>query len=205
MIDRRTIIDNHNDIDPGLQSLSDTAIMLETSQALTSIYPHLIKIKAYCGDPFDDFVEPFFFNFTYSAFSGKTGVIIKPTETHKYGFHLHRYQKINHIIARPKQFPVLIIQDGQQKKLTEIDLTDKELTFIQFGDTNNYLSGDNDQVNVDTVNFDYSELAMTDGKSGLTFKDTETIWIKNDLLDFDFIAETYDQKEHRHFKHIYAD
>ena len=70
---------------------------------------------------------------------------------------------------------------------------------------NNYLSGDDDQVNIETVNFDYSELILTDKQTGLTFKDTETIWIKNDLLDFDFIAETYNKKENEHFKHIYAD
>jgi len=205
MIDRRKIIENHDEIDLGLKKLSDTDIMFETSRALTNIFPHLIKIRAHCSDPFDDFVESFFFNFAYLAFSSKTGVIIKQTETHKYGFHLHRYQKINHIIARPRQFPVQIIQKGQQRLLTKNDLSDKELVFIQFGDTDNYLSGDNEQVNIDTVNFDYSELVQTDIKTGLTYKDIGTIWIKNDLLDFDFVAETYDQKEHKHFKHIYSD
>jgi hypothetical protein len=205
MIDRRTNIENHDEIDLELRKLSETDIMLETSRTLASIYPHLVKIRAHCNDPFDDFVEPFFFNFAYLTFSSKTGIIIKSKETHKFGFHLHRYQNINHIIARPKQFPILIVQNGQERILTETDLKNKELAFIQFGDMDNYLSGDDDQVNIDTVNFDYSELVLTEKQTGLTFKDTGTIWIKNDLLNFIFVAETYNQKEHKHFKHIYAD
>ena len=105
MIDNRTIKNQHQEIDKQLKNLSDTEIILEFSRLLISIYPHLVKTRNHCYDPFDDISENLYFNFVHSTFSGKYGAITDRQETHKYGFSLHCYRQINHISITPKNFP----------------------------------------------------------------------------------------------------
>ena len=207
MIDKRTIKKQHSEIDEKLKSLSDTEIMLEFSRLLTSIYPHLVKTQNHCYDPFDDISESLYFNFVHSTFSGKYGCVIDRQETQKYGFSLHCYRHINHISIIPKNFPFTC--DSSQGQLTFKDkqeLEDKEFVFIQFGDKHNYLSGDSDQVDIDTVNFDFVNFVIVDRKSGLNFRNLDSVWIDKNLVDFELVLEDFDKAEHEFYKaDTYAD
>ncbi len=207
MKDKRTIINQHDETDEQLKSLSDTSIMLEFSKLLTSIYPHLIKVGTHCYDPYDDISESLFLNFVYSTFSGKYGAIINKHQIHRYGFTLHCYHKINHIEVKPKSFPLtLIASQGQQAILTEEELKDKELIFIAFGDTVNNLSGDPSQVNPETVNFNFTLIAIVDSETGLYFRNAKHHWVANNLIEFELVLEDYNKDEHQYYKqNYYAD
>lgn len=201
MIDKRTIKKQHQEIDDQLKNLSDTEIMLEFSRLLTSIYPHLVKTHNHCYDPFDDISENLYFNFVHSAFSGKYGSVINRQETHKYGFSLHCYRNINHISILPKNYPFTC--DSSQGKLTFKDkheLEDKEFIFILFGDKQYYLSGDSEQVDVETVNFDFVNFVMVDKRTGLNFRDQDSLWVDKNLVDFELVLEDFDKTVHEIFK-----
>lgn len=207
MIDNRTIKNQHQEIDEQLNSLSDTEIMLEFSRLLTSIYPHLVKTHNHCYDPFDDISENLYFNFVHSTFSRKYGSIIDRQETQKYGFSLHCYRHINHISITPKNFPFTC--DSSQGQFTFKDkqeLDDKEFVFILFGDKQNYLSGDSDQVDIESVNFDFVNFVMVDRKSGLNFRNQSSLWADKILVDLELVLEDFDKAEHEFYKaDTYAD
>jgi len=201
MIDKRTIKNQHQETEEQLKNLSDTEIMLEFSSLLISIYPHLVKTHNHCYDPFDDISENLYFNFVHSTFSGKYGSVINRQETHKYGFSLHCYRRINHISISPKIFPFTC--DSSQGQLTFKDkheLDDKEFVFILFGDKQNYLSGDSDQVDTETVNFDFVNFVIIDRKSGLNFRNQDTLWADKNLVDFELVLEDFDKAEHEFYK-----
>ncbi len=207
MIDKRTTKNQHQEIDEQLKNLSDTEIMLEFSSLLNSIYPHLVKTHNHCYDPFDNISEVLYFNFVHSTFSGKYGSIINRQETHKYGFSLHCYRNINHISIAPKHFP--FTSESSQGQLTFKDkqeFEDKEFIFILFGDKQNNLSGDSDQVKVETVNFDFVNFIMVDKKSGLNFRNQDSLWVDKNLVDFELVLEDFDKAEHEFYKtDTYAD
>ncbi|MDT3739258.1 MAG: hypothetical protein RO257_07115 [Candidatus Kapabacteria bacterium] len=207
MIDRRTIKKQNQEIDEELENLSDTEIMLEFSKLLTSIYPHLVKTKNYCYDPYDNISENLYFNFVHSTFSGKYGCDIEIQETHKYGLSLHCYRHLNHILITPKNFPFTC--NNSQKQLTFKDkqeLDNKVFVFIQFGDKQNYLSGDSNQVNVNTVNFEFVNFVIVDKKTGLNFRNQEDLWVDSNLVDFELVLEDFDKAEHQFYKmETYAD
>lgn len=207
MIDKRTIKNQHQEIDEKLKNLSDTEIMLEFSKLLASIYPHLVKTQNYCYDQFDDISENLYFNFVHLTFSGKYGFVIDRQETHKYGFSLHCYRHINHISIIPKKFPFTC--DSSQGQLTfkeKHELDDKEFVFIQFGDKQNYLSGESDQVDVENVNFNFVNFVIVDKKSGLSFRNQDTLWADRNLVDFELVLEDFDKAEHEFYKaDTYAD
>ncbi|MGE5395188.1 MAG: hypothetical protein ACM3P1_10605 [Candidatus Saccharibacteria bacterium] len=205
MIDKRYKKEFLVDRDPRLESISDTDLILEYSKTLNDIYPHLIKIYAHCYDPYDEVVMNLFCNMIYSAFSVKYGIAIKYNETHTYGFTLHRFHKINHIVAFPKSLPIECIVNNESLYLNSNDLKNKELIFIQFGDTKNCLTGGEDEIDLKTVNFHYSELYIVDKDSGLRFKNSSPVWIKNELIEFSLVVEDYDSEEHKYYKEIYAD
>ncbi|MBK7174826.1 MAG: hypothetical protein IPH84_16710 [Bacteroidales bacterium] len=205
MIDKRRIIDFDYDKDERLSCLSDTEIIVEFSTTLSDLYPHLIKLLCHCYDPYDEVVMNLFYNLIYSTLSSKYGVKINYKETHTYGFTLHRYHLINHIQVSPKSFPLKCIINNVVSYLQKEDLSNKELIFIQFGDTKNFLTSGEDQINIETVNFDYSELCIVDNKSGLRFRGQPSLWVKNELVDYELVLETYDDEEHKYYLDKYAD
>lgn len=201
MIDKRTIKNQHQEIEDQLKTLSDTEIMLEFSRLLDSTYPHLVKTHNHCYDYFDNISEHLYFDFVYSTFSGKYGSVINRQETHKYGFLLHCYRHINHISIIPKNFPFNC--DSSQRQLTfkeKEELDDKELVFIQFGDKHNYLSGCSNEVDVDSVNFDFVNFVIINKKSGLNFPNQDSLWINKNLVDFELVLEDFDKAEHKFHK-----
>jgi len=201
MIDKRTIKIQHQKIDDQLKNLSDTEIMIEFSRLLTSIYPHLVKTRNHFNDPYDDISESLYFNFVHSTFSGKYGSVIDRLETHKYGFLLHCYRHINHISVTPKNYPFTCdSSEGQLTFKDKQELDDKEFIFILFGDKQNYLSGDSDQVDVETVNFDFVNFVMVDKRTGLNFRNQDSLWVDKNLVDFELVLEDFDKAEHEFYK-----
>ncbi len=207
MQDRRSLKNQHQEIDEYLKNLSDTEIMVEFSKLLTSMYPHLIKTHTHCFDTFDDITEDLFFNYVHSTFSSKYGVVIDKHETQKYGFILHCYRKINHIILRPKNFPFTYTDsNGQVITNDATKLEEKELVFILFGDTQNFLSGEIDEVDTQSVNFDFINFVIVDKRTGLNFRNQDSFWVNKDLVDFELVLEDFDKEEHEFYKaDIYAD
>jgi hypothetical protein len=201
MIDKRVKTDfSLTEKDDRLNQLSDSEIILEFSKILTSIYPHLVKIYANCYDPFDDIAEGLYNNFVYQTFAAKYAKLIDYSETHRYGLNLHCYHKINHIELKPKEFPISLICNSESVALTIDQFQDIELIFIQFGDTVNNLTGGEDYVNVETVNFNYSEIAIVDKETGLRFRNTNNFWVDNALVEFELVLEDYDNAEHQFYK-----
>jgi hypothetical protein len=207
MLDKRTIFKQHEEISQDLLNLTDTEIVLEFSKILTLIYPSLVKLEEHCYDTFDVITESLYFDTIYSAFSGKYGAVIAREETHKYGFSLHCYHKLNHINITPKEFPTTILStSGIEMEITEDFFKTKELVFIDFGDTVNFFSADKDNIDLKSVNFDYSRLAIVDKNIGLTFKDEDQYWIINSNVEFELVLEDYSKDEHQFYKiDLYAD
>ena len=200
MIDKRKKQNQHDEIDNRLVNLTDTEIMLEFSKLLTSIYPHLVKIYAHHYDPYDKISEDLFYSFVYSTFSAKYGAIINRNEIHKYAFNLHCYHKIHRIQIKPKSFPLALVSaPGHVATLTEDFLKGKDLIFIQFGDTENNLTGDAPN-NLAAVNFNFTQFTIVDSKTGLNFRNYHPCWVNNKLVDFDLVLEDYDKNEHQFYK-----
>lgn len=207
MKDKRTSKNQHDEVDVKLMDLSDTNILLEFSKLLTSSYPHLIRIGAFCYDPYDNFAESLYYNFVYTAFSSKYGAIIDSHQIHRYGFTLHSYHKIHHIEIKPKSYPLTLVSKSiEHVSLTEGQLKNKELIFISFGDTINNLSGHADEVDAKTVNFNFTEFAMIDNKTGLYFRNANHFWVENSLIDYELVLDDYSKEEHQYYKqNFYAD
>lgn len=201
MIDKRKILKQHDEVDALLQNLTDTEILLEFSKALTLLYPSLVKLRSHCYDNFDNVSENLFFDLVYYTLAGKYGAIISKTETHKYGFTLHTYRHINHISIKPKAFPISFTDsNGQTILFNETDFADKEFVFIQFGDTVNLLSSDEEDLLIDKVNFEYVNFAIVDRAKGLYFRNSDHYWVDKHLVDFDLVLEDYSQNEHKYYK-----
>jgi hypothetical protein len=80
------------------------------------------------------------------------------------------------------------------------ELDDKEFVFILFGDKQNYLSGNSEQVDTETVNFDFMNYIIIDRKSELNFRNQETLWADKNLVDFELVLEDFDKAEHKFYK-----
>lgn len=109
---------------------------------------------------------------------------------------LHCYRNINHISVTPKKFPFSC--SSSQGLLTfknKKEFVDKEFVFILFGDKQNYLSGDSDQVDIETVNF-----VITGKKTGLSFRNQNSLWVDKNLVDFELVLEDFDKAEHKFYK-----
>jgi len=206
MIDKRKVLKQHDERDASLESLSDTEILLEFSKVLALVYPSLIKLRSHCYDNFDHVSENLFYDLVYYTFSSKYGTIIDKNETHRYGFSLHTYRHIHHICIKPKSFPFAFTDTSAQNVLfTEADFNYKEFIFIQFGDTVNNLSSDEEDLALDKVNFEFVNFAIVDKVSGLYFRNSDHYWSDKKLVDFELVLEDYDFKEHKNFKTKYAD
>jgi hypothetical protein len=206
MLDYRKIPKQHDEIDPLLNNLSDTEILLEFSKVLTMLYPSLTKLRSHCYDNYDFVSENLFYDLVYYTFSSKYGAIIDKNETHKYGFTLHTYRHIHHICIIPKSFPFSFTDsDGKIMLLTEADFNNKELVFILFGDKINNLSSDEEDLILNEVGFDFVNFAIVDKSKGLYFRNSDHYWVNKKLVGFEVVLEDYNVKEHENYKHKFAD
>jgi len=196
MIDNRILKIKNHEIDDSLCELTDTKIMLNFQQAITSLYPHLIPIQSHAYYAWDDIVMPLFFEMVYKTFTHKYGIEIEPEETHTYMFSLKYYQGIHHIECFPKTSSFKGILDNEYFEVNEEDLKGKRLIFKSFGDSIHCLTTGLDVENTDAVNFELVEIDVVCAQSnGITDIDgCTTFFIHKDDIEFVFIAETFNQK-----------
>ena len=202
MIDNRKKLNyGYTTKDDRLEVLSDTEIVLEFPNLLSSVYPHLIKVYAHCYDPFDEIAESLFYSFVYKTFESKYGIPVNYSETHRYAFDLHCFQRINHIQVKPKNYPFTLIHSSGETLICEkSEFQGKAIVFIQFGDTVNNLTGGEEYVDIQTVNFNFTEIKIVDIKTGLPFRSQDNYWISNTEVEYELVLEDYDQEEHQFFK-----
>lgn len=207
MIDRRTKKEEGCEVEERLANISDTQILLNFQRAITSLYPHLIPILAHCYDPWDGISEGMFYQMVYLTFAGKYGVPISSKEHHKYGFSNHCFRKIHHIECLPKQKVIPMICNEEQVFLSCDDLSGRILIFREFGDSKYWLPGDIDSSEASNVKFDHTAVEIVSLESGFRFRDLSenSYFIHNDHLDYAFVAETYDSKEHEYYREVFED
>ncbi|MGG0391607.1 hypothetical protein ABEZ76_27060 [Priestia megaterium] len=195
MIDNRLSKIKNHEVDDSLSELTDTEILLNFQQAITSLYPHLIPIHAYAYNAWDDIVMPLFYEMVYNTFAYKYGIEIEPDETHTYMFSLRYYQGIHHIQCFPKSSSFKGILNNDYFEVNEEILKGKRLIFKSFGDTVHYLTTGLDIENTDAVNFELVEIDVVCAQSN-RLTDVEgctTFFIHKDDVEFMFIAETFNQ------------
>jgi len=195
MIDNRILKIKNHEIDDSLSKLTDTKILLNFQQAITSLYPHLIPIHAHAYYAWDDIVMPLFYEMVYNTFTYKYGIEIKPDETHTYMFSLRYYQGIHHIECFPKMSFFKGILDNEYFEVNEENLKGKRLIFKSFGDSIHCLTTGLDIENADAVNFELVEIDVVCAQSNrLTdIEGCTTFFIHKDDVEFVFIAETFNQ------------
>jgi len=199
MIDNRLSKIKNHEVDDALSELTDTDILLNFQQAITSLYPHLIRIHAHAYYAWDDIVMPLFYEMVYTTFAYKYGIEIEPNETHTYMFSLRCYQGIHHIECFPKMESFKGILNNDYFEVNDKDLKGKRLIFKSFGDSVHYLTTSLDTGNTDAVNFELVEIDVICSQSNrLTDIDgCTTFFIHKDDVEFVFIAETFNQHLHR--------
>lgn len=207
MIDRRTKKEEGCEIEEGLENISDTQILLNFQRAIISLYPHLVPILAHCDDSWDDLSEGLFYQMVYMTFAGKYGVPISSKEHHKYGFSNHCYRKIHHIECIPNQKVIPMICNEEQVSLSGEDFSGRVLVFREFGDPNYWLSGEIAPSEASNVKFDHTAVEIVSLESGFRFRDLSenSYFIQNDHLNYAFVAETYDSKEHEFYREVFED
>ena len=199
MIDNRLSKIKNHEVDAALSELTDTDILLNFQQAITSLYPHLIPIHAHAYDAWDDIVIPLFYEMVYKTFTYKYGIEIEPNETHAYMFTLRCYEGIHHIECFPKMASFKGILNNDYFEVNDEELKGKRLVFKSFGDSVHYLTTGLDTENTDAVNFELVEVNVICSQSNrITDIDgCTTFFIHKDDVEFMFIAETFNQHLHR--------
>lgn len=195
MIDKRDLKEFEHEIDDTLQGISDTSILINFQQAIVSLYPHLIPINAFAYDPWDDIVMPLFYEMVYNTFSFKYGIDIDWNETHTYMFTLRCYKGINHIECIPKHPTIKALVNDEWVEINNNDLEGKVLVFKSFGDGVHFLTGGLDVDDAYNVRFDLVEVDIVSTLTGYCSK--ESVFINKDDLDFEFVAETFDENLQR--------
>ncbi|MCQ9285173.1 hypothetical protein NQ129_25740 [Priestia aryabhattai] len=195
MIDNRFSKIKNHEVDDALSELTDTDILLNFQQAITSLYPPLIPIHAHAYDAWDDIVIPLFYEMVYNTFTYKYGIEIEPNETHAYMFSLRCYEGIHHIECFPKMEPFKGILNNDHFEVNDEDLKGKRLIFKSFGDSVHYLTTGLDTENTAAVNFELVEVDVICSQSNrITDIDGSTsFFIHKDDVEFTFIAETFNQ------------
>ncbi len=190
-----------------LQEISDTEILLEFSELLTSMFPHLRKTYNHCFYQYDKLSKDLYANFIAYTFSHKYGAEISTREFHAYGDSLHCYRKINRIELRPKNFPfVCKTSSGETFIIHPKDLKSKMLVFIVFGDFDNFLAMDDKYIDAANVSFDLVNFVMVDRKTGYNFKVQDNLWAGKHDVEFELVLEDFDQTEHSSYKaDVFAD
>ncbi|QOR67280.1 hypothetical protein IM538_03840 [Cytobacillus suaedae] len=191
MIDNRVNKINNHEIDEALKEITDTEVLLNFQRAIVSLYPHLIPIHAFAYDPWDDIIEPLFYEMVYNTFTYKYGIEIKHKEAHTYNLTLGCYKGINHIECIPKYLSIKALVDCEWIDINSVDLEDKVLIFKSFGDGKHFLTGGLDVEEAFKVGFNLVEVDIVSPLTGHTLN--ESVFINKDDLDFEFVAETYDK------------
>jgi hypothetical protein len=151
-----------------------------------SLYPHLIPIHAFAYDPWDDIIEPLFFEMVYNTFTYKYGISIKRKEAHNYNLTLNCFKGINHIQCIPK---ATIYQAFINEEWFEMEKNkERILIFKSFGDGVHFLTGGLDIHDAHKVGFDLVEVELVCTNTMVTTNSSYFVNIED--IDFVFIAES---------------
>ncbi|MWC30250.1 hypothetical protein [Paenibacillus sp. MMS18-CY102] len=183
MIDRRNAKTFNHEAESGLKEVSDTAILLNFSNALTSLYPHLVPIHANAYDAWDDIVEPLFHEMVYQTFAFKYGLSLSRSQVHTYGVTLRSYRGICHIECTPKSYPLAVFKNHEWVQTDEFFFEGKPMIFKSFGDGVNFLSGGIMIGARSEVHFNLVEIEL------IATGPIETLYISKEDLNFAFVAE----------------
>ncbi|RHW43433.1 hypothetical protein D1B31_01875 [Neobacillus notoginsengisoli] len=195
MIDNRLLKEFEHETDEALQGISDTSIIMNFQQAIVSLYPHLIPISAFAYDSWDDIVMPLFYEMVYKTFAFKYGIDINWNETHTYMFSLRCYKGINHIECIPKHPTFKALVNCEWIEMDQNNLDGKVIVFKSFGDGEHFISGGLDIEEAYKVSFNLVEVDIVTALTGYPSK--TSVYINNDDLDFEFVAETFDKELQR--------
>jgi len=194
MIDNRLRMIKNHEIDDSLSELTDTEVLLNFQHAITSLYPHLIRIHAH--EAWDDIVIPLFYEMVYKTFSFKYGIEIMADEAHPFLFTLRYYEGIHHIQCLPKSSSFQGILDNQKFSINKENLDGKKLIFKSFGDSINCLTMGLDSQAAHAVHFNLVEVDVVCAQSNkrIDIDGCTTFFIHKDDVEFEFVAETFKQE-----------
>ena len=196
MIDNRLRKIKNHEIDNSLSELTDTEVLLNFQCAITSLYPHLIRIHAHAYESWDDIVIPLFYEMVYKTFSFKYGVEIMADEAHPFLFTLRCYKGIHHIQCLPKASSFQGILNNEKFGVSKENLEGKKLIFKSFGDSINCLTMGLDSEDAHAVHFNLVEVDVVCAQSNkrIGIDGCTTFFIHKDDVEFEFVAETFNQK-----------
>ncbi|WP_245600159.1 hypothetical protein [Paenibacillus harenae] len=191
LIDRRNSKLFDHEIELGLNEISDTEILINFSNALTSLYPHLIPIHAFGYDAWDDIVIPLFYEMVYESFSFKYGITMTPNNVHAYMYTLPSYRGICHIECIPQRSTVSVFKNFEWLNIDKQYFESKLIIFKSFSDGVNFLTGGIKKEQTTSVHFDHVEVEIVSTEIGGTAKGNiyENIFIHKDDLNLVFVAE----------------
>ncbi len=191
--DRKVSKLSKHEIDDSLINLGDSEILLNFSDTLKDIYPHLLPIQAYAYDSWDDIVEPLFYQMVYVTFAYKYGINLSYKNCHIYDSCLDNNKRINcnHIECVPKSFPLKARINMNWVTLQQEDLFNKSMVFISFGDGVHYLTGGLDEGDAKDVAFDLIRIEIIDKTTRLKISETDNddMFIHKNDINYVFIAE----------------
>ena len=196
MIDNRLRKIKNHEIDDSLSELTDTEVLLNFQHAITSLYPHLIRIHAHAYEAWDDIVIPLFYEMVYKTFSFKYGIEIMADEAHPFLFTLRYYEGIHHIQCLPKSSSFQGILDNQKFSINKENLDGKKLIFKSFGDSINCLTMGLDSQAAHAVHFNLVEVDVVCAQSNkrIDIDGCTTFFIHKDDVEFEFVTETFKQE-----------
>ncbi len=193
--------------DPGLMAVSDHEVLIAFRDALTDIYPSLVKVRAHAGDPWDNVSEGLFHSSVHLTFAGKYGIPVKGTQFHKYGFSLHCYRRIIHIECIPAKFPLSIFVDGVANAFNESDFENRVLVFRAFVGPDGADPSFMDLEQTSTPHFELASVALVDAETGLRFRhfESKSMCVSPDDVVFHWVVEDFDPEEHKFHKEVFYD
>ena len=175
---------NVRELNPYLQRISDTEILLNFKDALEKIYPNLIKIDAHGYDEYDDIVENLFHSMVYEIFADKYGEFANKDEYLGYEFTPQSNEKVSkvHIQIQPKRLPFTIYNLGQKVNLPTESIKDNLLLFLNFGDTIHSITSGPSQEEASNINFRFSRFLFLNEKCKVI--NDQVYWVLNDDVDY---------------------
>ena len=176
-----------DEIEPELQRLSDTEILLNFARAMSALYPYMKVIRAHCYDRYDEVVEPLFHSLVYSTFAGKYGAILPAEACHVYDGVTADYKLRSHILVRPRSLPIQAMSDQGPIEITDDFLARRDLLFITFGDGVHNLTGGENEGDSYDVTFDLTQVQVCDADSRDESGDRMFLWMPNDALEYELV------------------
>ena len=185
MVDNRKI---KAEIKDKLPAITESEILLNFSYFLEASFPYLLKIDAYCYDPFDEFVENNFLLMVHDVLLYKYDITVQDRKClYQYGYSGCLYSNMFHIELLPKKYPVKINFNNKEKIFTENDIMNDKIKFIfkSFSNGIHNLTGSYKKDEIKNYLFNMVEIDIIN-KKGLVLLETKNDYITVDKKEFEF-------------------